>query len=95
MRSFFTAIVFLIAGLFLAMNEFTYLIRYKALLWAHVDAISSYVGVLFCNVWALAFLIERSLTLRDTGRKLTHMDRQLSSSSSVGEQLRQRLEEQE
>jgi hypothetical protein len=36
-----------------------------------------YCAVLFINVFALAFALNRKFFLKDTGRKLSHLDKQL------------------
>ena len=41
------------------------------------------VGVLFLNLCAVYYGIARWLFLRDAGRKLSHMDRQLGSRDAV------------
>jgi hypothetical protein len=47
--------------------------------------------VLFLNLCAVYYGIARWLFLRDTGRKLTHVDRQLSTGAGIHEDLRRLL----
>lgn len=48
--------------------------------------------LVFVNLSAGYYLMARWLFLRDSGRKLTHIDRQLRSSSGLHDDLRQRLQ---
>jgi hypothetical protein len=47
------------------------------LLHQYGTAILAFVVVLFFNVFALVFVVNRRFFLKDTGRKLTHLDKQL------------------
>ncbi|MGC2329835.1 MAG: hypothetical protein WA581_00125 [Candidatus Acidiferrales bacterium] len=71
-------IAILLALGFWLMGELKFLIPYKALL-LHQDmtAILTYIGVLSLNLFALLFAINRRFFLKDTGRKLSHLDKQL------------------
>lgn len=78
--------VFLLAA-WLA-GELTFLSPYKALLFRdHGLVIVGGVLVVFLNLCALYYALARWLFLRDTGRKLTHVDRQLIASEGVHEEL--------
>ena len=78
--------VFLLAA-WLA-GELTFLSPYKALLFRdHGLIIVGGVLVVFLNLCALYYALARWLFLRDTGRKLTHVDRQLIASEGVHEEL--------
>ena len=51
---------------------------YKAvLLHQYGTAILVFLAVLFINVFAIVFVVNRRFFLKDTGRKLTHLDKQL------------------
>jgi uncharacterized membrane protein YciS (DUF1049 family) len=51
---------------------------YKAvLLHQYGTAILVFLAVLFINVFAIGFVLNRRFFLKDTGRKLTHLDKQL------------------
>ncbi len=83
--------VFLIAA-WLA-GELSFLAPYKSSLFGrHATAIGSAVLLVFLNLCALFYGISRWLFLRDAGRKLTHVDRQLSTADSVHRDLRPHLE---
>ena len=69
-------------------GELTFLSPYKALLFRdHGLVIVGGVLVVFLNLCALYYALARWLFLRDTGRKLTHIDRQLIASEGVHEEL--------
>ena len=72
-----TVAVLLALGFWL-MDELKFFVPYKAvLLHAYADPILIYVGALFVNVFAAAFVLIRKFFLKDTGRKLLHLDKQL------------------
>jgi hypothetical protein len=82
--------VFLLAG-WLA-GELRFLAPYKtALFRLHGAFIVSAAAIVFLNLCAGYYAVARWLFLRDTGRKLTHLDRQLLSDEGVHEHLPARL----
>ncbi len=92
---FLTTILFLALLLFL-LGECTFLIPYRVLL---VDkygtTIFAFLVTLFLNVFAVVYLGARKLFLKDTGRKLAHVEKQIRTGSSISEELTQRLKDQE
>ena len=63
---------------FWLMGELRFLVPYKLVLWrAYATPILTYVGILSVNVFAAAFVLIRKFFLKDTGRKLSHLDKQL------------------
>ena len=80
-------VVFLLAA-WLA-GELTFLAPYKALLFRrHVEVLCAGTLLLFLNLCALFYGISRWIFLRDAGRKLRHVDRQLGTADTVHEDLR-------
>ena len=78
--------VFLLVG-WLA-GELRFLAPYRTALFdQYGTVIVGAVVVVFVNVSALYYALARWLFLRDTGRKLTHVDRQLIASEGVHEDL--------
>jgi hypothetical protein len=72
-----TIAVLLALGFWL-MGELRLFIPYKAVLFqAYRTPILMYVAALFVNVFAAAFVLIRKFFLKDTGRKLLHLDKQL------------------
>jgi hypothetical protein len=71
-------IVLLLALGFWLMGELRFFIPYKrVLLREYGTFISAYVAILFINLFAAAFAFNRKFFLKDTGRKLSHLDKQL------------------
>jgi len=63
---------------FWLMGELKFLVPYKAVLFrAYAVPILTYVAALALNVFAAAFVLIRKFFLKDTGRKLLHLDKQL------------------
>ena len=62
---------------FTLMGELKFFIPFKVVIWRAYSAyILSYCGLLFANVFAMAFALNRKFFLKDTGRKLAHLDKQ-------------------
>ena len=71
-------IAILLALGFWLMGELKFFASYKLVLWrAYAAPILIYVGLLSANVFAAAFVLSRKFFLKDTGRKLSHLDKQL------------------
>jgi hypothetical protein len=51
--------------------------------------------VVFVNLFALAYSLSRRLFLKDTGRKLAYVDRQLQTGDTIVRDLSDRLEREE
>ncbi len=80
-------VVFLIAA-WLA-GEVTFLAPFKATLFRrHAEVLGGGTLLLFLNLCALFYGISRWIFLRDAGRKLTHLDRQLGTADGVHEDLK-------
>src|SRR5882724_13329448 len=90
---FATTVLFLALG-FLLMQECTFLIPYRPLLLhRYLMDIAAYATALFFNTFALVYLFSRKLLLKDTGRKLAHVERQLRAGDSISRELSERLSE--
>ena len=71
-------IAILLALGFWLMGELKFFVPYKLVLWrAYATPILTYVAILSVNVFAAAFVYIRKFYLKDTGRKLSHLDKQL------------------
>jgi hypothetical protein len=69
-------------------GELSFLTPYKATLWhLHGRFILEATLLVYLNLCAAYYALARWFFLRDTGRKLTHLDRQLMSSEGVREDL--------
>ena len=70
-------IAFLLAYGFWLMGELKFMAAYKAvLLQAYGDCICASAAILFLNVFGAVLLLQRKFLLKNTGRKLSHLDRQ-------------------
>lgn len=71
------AVAILLGYLFWLMGELKFLAHYRNIL-SHFygNIILAWFGFLFLNVFAAVYLIERKFFLKDTGRKLWHVDTQ-------------------
>jgi hypothetical protein len=70
-------IAVLLAYGFWLLDELKFMARYKTVLF-HSYGLVLFLsaGVLFVNVFGAALLLQRKFLLKDTGRKLSHLDRQ-------------------
>ena len=57
------------------------------------DALMIFAAALFLNLFAAVYIACRKLFLKDTGRKLAHVEKQVRSGSSISEELSRRLKE--
>jgi hypothetical protein len=88
-----TTVVFLALAFYL-MEECRFLIPYRHLIFAkYGEALALYALALFVNVFAAVYVTWRKLFLKDTGRKLAHLDKQLRTGASISEELSRRLNE--
>ena len=79
---------------FFLMGECQFLIPYRALLVEEYGpAIALFAAALFVNVFSALYVICRKLFIKDTGRKLAHLEKQLRTGASISEELSRRLEE--
>jgi hypothetical protein len=77
-NALFIAIALLLALGFWLMGELKFLVPYKTvLLHEYGKTILIYVAVLFVNLFAATLALIRKFFLKDTGRKLFHLDKQL------------------
>jgi hypothetical protein len=71
------AIAFLLAYGFWLMDQLKFMAPYKTVLFhEYGPTISLAAAVLFLNVFGAALLFQRKFFLKDTGRKLSHLDQQ-------------------
>ncbi len=80
--------VFVATLIFLALivwlsGELRFLTPWRSLiLHSYLKSIALYCAILFANILGLAIWIERKFFLRDTGRKLRHLDQEIHSGHS-------------
>jgi hypothetical protein len=71
-------IALLLALGFWLLGELRFLIPYRHVLFAQYGPLLLlWLGVLFVNVFAAVYAVQRKFFLKDTGRKLSHIDTQV------------------
>lgn len=76
-------IAILLALGFWLMGELKFLIPYRSILYhQYGTVILAWVAVVFVNVFAAMYAIHRKFFLKDTGRKLSHVDKQVVAGHS-------------
>jgi len=79
-NAIFVATVIFLALAFTLMGQLRFLIPWRDLLWhEYWRGILFYCFLLFTNILGLTIWVERKLWLRDTGRKLKHLDQEIHS----------------
>ena len=90
---FATTILFMAAGFFL-LDQCRFLVPYKSLLIERYGGqILVFATLLFVNIYAAVYYGVRKLLLKETGRKLAHVEKQLRTGQSISEELTERLKE--
>jgi hypothetical protein len=90
---FATTVIFLALGLFL-LQDCQFLIPYRHVVFVRYgETLAIFSAVLFVNLFAAVYLICRTLFLKDTGRKLAHLEKQLRTGTSLSDELHRRLQE--
>jgi hypothetical protein len=88
---FATTIIFIAIGFFL-LQECNFLIPYRTLLLEKYGrTIATFASLLFLNLFALMYILVRKIYLKDTGRKLAHIEKQIRSGESISDELSRRL----
>lgn len=92
-NSAFLAAMVLVLVIFFMMDQLSFLARYRRLILAQYLWVIVWLLVgLFINLFALFYTVTRRLFLKDTGRKLAHVDRQLLTRDTIVRDLSERLE---
>ena len=79
---FVATLIFLALGFWL-MQELHFLAPWRGLIvHSYLGNIAAYCALLFSNILGLTIWIERKFFLRDTGRKLRHLDQEIHSGHS-------------
>jgi Na+/phosphate symporter len=77
-----TLAILLALGFWL-MDELKFLVPYRLMLYhQYGSVILAWIGVLFVNVFAAIYAIQRKFFLKDTGRKLSHLDKHVVAGHS-------------
>lgn len=79
---FVATLIFLALG-FWSMHELHFLVPWRNLIvHTYLQSIALYCTLLFANILGVTIWIERKFFLRDTGRKLKHLDQEIHSGHS-------------
>ncbi|HTF65731.1 MAG TPA: hypothetical protein VK638_23885 [Edaphobacter sp.] len=79
---FVATLIFLALGFWLS-TELRFLTPWRSIILHHqLQSIALYAALLFANILGLAIWVERKFFLRDTGRKLKHLDQEIHSGHS-------------
>jgi K+ transporter len=95
-NSAFLAAMVLMLLVFLLMDQLEFLAAHKRALFG--DYLWVIVGasvVLFLNLFAAFYLTARGLFLKETGRKLAHVEKQLQTGDTIVRDLSERLAKEE
>jgi hypothetical protein len=88
------AALVLMLAVFWIGGETTFLTPYRRMLFReHGVQLAVFLLILFLNLFAFFYGFSRLLFLKDTGIKLHHLDRQLTTRDTVLTDLTRRLEE--
>ena len=92
-NALFAASVICLGLLLYVMSACRFLIPYRSFLVEKYGGVMAlYVAALFLNLFAATYTIARKVLLKDTGKKLAHLEKQLRT-GSISEELSQRLKE--
>lgn len=95
-NSAFLAAMVLVLLLFVLMDQFPFIAPFKRLIVSHYLWVIVWLLVaLFVNLFAGFYTLARRLFLKDTGRKLAHVDRQLLTRDTIVRDLSERLSKDE
>ena len=90
---FATTIIFMAIGFYL-LEQCEFLIPFRSLIFGlYMPAIGAYATLLFLNLFAAMYVLVRKLLLKETGKKLAHVEKQIRTGQSISEELTERLEE--
>ena len=90
---FVAMIVFLAVGFYLV-GELRFLAPHRVYIFHRYGTAIAWFGALaFFNLFAAIYALNRQLFLKDTGRKLAHVEKQLRTGSSISQELSERLSE--
>lgn len=90
---FITSIAFIAVGMYI-MGELQFLAHYRAFIFHKYGAVIAWFCLAaFLNLFAVVYFATRKLYLKDTGKKLAHVEKQLRTGSSISQELTEHLTE--
>ena len=95
-NSAFLAAMILLLLAFAVLGQVDFLAPYKHVIFVqHLWVVVGALVVVFLNLFAVCYLAGRGLFLKDTGRKLAHVERQLRTADTIVRDLSERLADEE
>ena len=93
-NSIFATSIIVIAALLYLVGELSFLAPYRDLILYRYGVVIGWFTVLvFFNLCAVIHAVSRMILLKDTGKKLAHVEKQLRTGSSISEELTRLIEE--
>jgi hypothetical protein len=90
------AFVVLLVSVVFLLDQLAFLRPYAWLIVQHYSwTLAVVTAALFLNLFALVYVIARRLLLKDTGRKLAHVEKQLRTRDTIVRDLSERLAQEE
>ncbi len=90
--AFISLIVVAASGVWL-LGELSFLAPWRVLLvHKYAPYIAAFVALITINLFGAILAVNRRLFLRDTGRKLAHVEKQLRTGSTISDELTKRLD---
>ena len=90
------AAILVLALLFVVADQLRFLAPYRSLILdRYLTVIAAALGVTYTNVFACIYVVTRRLFLKDTGRKLAHVEKQLRAGDTIVRDLSERLDEED
>ncbi len=95
-NSAFLAAMALMLIVFVLMGELEFLAPHKRVIFSrHFPVIAGSAAILFLNLFSVFYLSARGLFLKETGRKLAHVEKQLRTGDTIVRDLSERLAQDE
>ena len=92
--SAFISSMLLLVWCFYLLGELRFLVPYRTyILHQFGTTIAWFLATVLVNLFAVVYAIHRKLLLKDTGRKLAHVEKQIRTGSSISDELTERLAE--
>jgi hypothetical protein len=92
--SLFLSVVVVLAIIVWLLGELSFLAPHRdAIFHRYARAVATFAAVFAINLFGGILAVNRRLFLRDTGRKLAHVEKQLRTGSSISDELTERLKE--
>ena len=93
--AFLAAMVVMLLA-FSLIGQLSFLAPYKqVIVHQYATVIVAVIAVTFLNLFALCYLAARALFLKETGRKLAHVEKQLRTGDTIVRDLSERLAEED